>query len=171
MVESDDDDFVAWVNARQGSLLRYAYLLTGEPHSAEDLVQTALAKAYLKWDSLEHAAARTSWVRRIITNEHTSSWRRPWRKHEVVNSPYLEFAGESLPDGLGDATTQRYDAELWAVVQALPNKQRAAVVLRYYEQLSEAETAQVLGCSVGTVKSQTHRALATLRARLEEVPA
>ena len=166
MFESDDD-FVAWVAARQAGLLRFAYLLTGDEHSEEDLVQTALAKAYLKWDTIHQSAARTGWVRRILVNEHTSAWRRPWRRHEVTSSPYVDHVASSQVD----PSQQRFDAELWSVVQGLPPRQRAAVVLRYYEQLTEAETADVLGCSVGNVKSQTHRALATLRARLQEVPA
>lgn len=161
----DDEEFVAWVEAKQAGLLRFAYLMCADQHLAEDLVQTALAKAYLKWDGLTHPAARGAWVRRIIVHETTSSWRRPWRRHEVTSSPYVDHAALAIATD----STERFDAELWEVVRSLPPKQRAAVVLRYYEELTERETADVLGCSVGNVKSQTHRALATLRARLQEV--
>lgn len=177
-----DDDYVEWVTARQAGLLRFAYLLTGDPHSAQDLVQTALAKAYLKWDTVRVETSRGAWVRRIIVNEQASAWRRPWRRHEVANTPYLEFVdlGEVPVGGRGGRMAvsgdrpdgQRagpFDTELWEVVCSLPPRQRAAVVLRYYEELSERETADVLGCSLGNVKSQPHRALAALRVKLEEV--
>lgn len=177
-----DDDYVEWVTARQAGLLRFAYLLTGDSHSAQDLVQTALAKAYLKWDTLRVETSRGAWVRRIIVNEQASVWRRPWRRHEVVNTPYLEFidvgevsvAGRAGPLAASggwpeDSQPGGFDSQLWEVVCSLPPRQRAAVVLRYYEELSERETADVLGCSLGNVKSQTHRALAALRVKLEEV--
>jgi RNA polymerase sigma-70 factor (sigma-E family) len=169
--DSDDEDFVDWVRARQGGLLRFGYLLTGEPYAAEDLVQTALAKAYLKWDAVQ-GTARTAYVRRIMIHEQVSAWRRPWRRREVTSSPLIDRAAESGAGQADAPSGQRaFDAELWSLVTSLPVKQRAAVVLRYYEQLSEAETADVLGCSVGTVKSNTHRALAALRTRLQEVSA
>ena len=97
-------------------------------------------------------------MRRILVNEHNSLWRRAWKKRETTTS--------ELPDQAAEPQQGGHDAELWDLVQTLPRKQRAAVVLRYYEQLSEAETAAVLGVSVGTVKSQTSRALATLRTRV-----
>lgn len=165
--DAADADFVEWVQARQAGLLRYGYLLTGEPHAAQDLVQTALAKLYLKWDVVQ-ARARTAYVRRIMVNEQASAWRRPWRRREVTSSPLIDHIAGQLVETEGQAG---HDAELWSVVTSLPVKQRAAVVLRYYEQLSEAETADVLGCSIGTVKSNTHRALAALRIRLQEVSA
>ncbi|MEO6997015.1 MAG: SigE family RNA polymerase sigma factor [Terracoccus sp.] len=187
-MRQQDDDYVEWVTARQAGLLRFAYLLTGDPHSAQDLVQTALAKAYLKWDTVRVETSRGAWVRRIIVNEQASAWRRPWRRHEVVNTPYLEFVdlGEAstgstlgerrrLVAARGSRSEERssgsFDSDLWGVVCSLPPRQRAAVVLRYYEELSERETADVLGCSLGNVKSQTHRALAALRIKLEEVTA
>lgn len=165
-MDETDDDFVAWVAARQGGLLRFAYLLTGDPHTAEDLVQTALAKAYLRWATVRTQGSRSAWLRRIIVNEHVSAWRRPWRRHEVTSTPHVDRAAESVA---GEHAT--FDRHLWSVVCGLPPRQRAAVVLRYYEGLTERETAEVLGCSVGNVKSQTHRALAALRLKLEEVSA
>ena len=149
-----DSDFTAYLLARQGALLRTAYLLTGDQHQAEDLVQTAFAKLYLAWDKVRDRESVDAYVRRILVNEHNSLWRRAWKRREhALDEPHHD----DHEDGLG--------AELWDVVQTLPRKARAVVVLRYYEELSEAETAAVLGISVGTVKSQTSRALAALRAR------
>jgi RNA polymerase sigma-70 factor (sigma-E family) len=158
-------DFAAFVRARQDALVRFGYFLTGDVQSGEDLVQTALAKLYLKWDSIRHVEALDAWVRRVMVNEHTSWWRRAWRHREVLDSGDARRLDPPAPP---DHTPDR---DLWAVVQSLPTKQRAAVALRFYEDLSEAQTAAILGCSVGTVKSHTHRALSTLRTRLQEVEA
>ena len=153
-----DEEFAAYMQARQPSLLRTAYLLTGDRHAAEDLVQTALAKLYLSWDKVQQRDSVDGYVRRILVNENNSLWRRGWKKRE--------YATEELPDNhLTDEYDEGQRAAVWDVVQTLPRKARAVVVLRYYEQLSEAETAEVLGISVGTVKSQASRALATLRER------
>lgn len=160
--DTRDADFAAYLAARQPSLLRTAYLLTGNRHDAEDLVQTAFAKLYLSWDKVRHQGSMDGYVRRILVNEHNSLWRRAWKRREhaaddsVLHA--LDRPHHDVPDhGVG--------AELWEVVQTLPRKARAVVVLRYYEEMTEAETAAVLGISVGTVKSQTSRALAALRAR------
>lgn len=156
-----DADFTAYLQARQGSLLRTAYLLTGDQHQAEDLVQTAFAKLYLAWDRVNDRESVDAYVRRILVNEHNSLWRRAWKRNERPTDELPETAVvDSYDDGTG--------AALWASVQTLPRKARAVLVLRYYEQLSEAETADVLGISVGTVKSQTSRALAALRERMRE---
>ncbi len=157
-VRDKDAEFSEYMAARQPSLLRTAYLLTGDRHTAEDLVQTALAKLYLSWDKVQRQDSLDGYVRRILVNENNSLWRRPWKKRETTTS--------ELPDEPAEPTRESHDSELWDLVQTLPRKQRAAVVLRYYEQLSEAETAAVLGVSVGTVKSQTSRALAALRTRV-----
>ncbi|CAN5160319.1 MAG: SigE family RNA polymerase sigma factor [Nocardioidaceae bacterium] len=154
--------FCEFVAARQHALLRTAYLLTSDHHAAEDLVQTALAKAYLSWHKLREPAAADRYVRRIMVNENTSLWRRAWKRNE--------HATEHLPErAVAADATHEVDTrdELWALVQTLPPRQRAAVVLRYYEDLSEADTAAALGCSVGNVKSQTSRAIAALRGRTE----
>lgn len=156
-----DADFTAYLQARQGRLLRTAYLLTGDQHHAEDLLQTALAKLYLSWDKVQDRESVDAYVRRIMVNENNSLWRRPWRRNERP--------AEVLPEaGVHDTYDEGVGAEVWRVVQTLPRKARAVVVLRYYEQLSEAETAEVLGISVGTVKSQCSRSLATLRERIRE---
>jgi RNA polymerase sigma-70 factor (sigma-E family) len=157
-----DADFAAYLAARQPSLLRTAYLLTGNRHDAEDLVQTAFAKLYLSWDKVRDQGSMDGYVRRILVNEHNSLWRRAWKRREHSAEDTVLHAldkphHDSPDDGVG--------AALWDVVQTLPRKARAVVVLRYYEEMSEAETAAVLGVSVGTVKSQTSRALAALRTR------
>lgn len=156
-----DAEFSEWMTARQPALLRTAYLLTGDHHGAEDLVQNTLAKVYLNWNKVRDQQAIDGYARRILVNENNSVWRRAWKKKETVSS--------EVPDWLPshDVYDEGRNSALWELVQTLPKKQRAAVVLRYYEQLSEAETADVLGCSVGTVKSQTSRALATLRGQAD----
>jgi RNA polymerase sigma-70 factor (sigma-E family) len=153
-------DFESWMAARQGRLLRTAYLLTGDVHTAEDLVQTALAKLYLAWDRVSDAPSVDAYARKIMVNEHTSMWRRLWRHRETVTDTSANEVAVSSPayDGV--------TAALWDAVRALPERQRAVVVLRYYEQLSERETADALGVTIGTVKSQASRALGTLRVHL-----
>lgn len=154
-----DADFTAYLEARQAHLLRTAYLLTGDRHQAEDILQTALAKLYLSWDRVRDHGAVDGYVRRILVNENSSLWRRAWRRRE--------WSTDAVPDStpVRDAYDEGLAADVWAVVSTLPRRARAVVVLRYYEQLTEAETAEVLGISVGTVKSQTSRALAALRER------
>jgi RNA polymerase sigma-70 factor (sigma-E family) len=160
--DARDADFAAYLAARQASLLRTAYLLTGNRHDAEDLAQTSFAKLYLAWDKVRDRGAIDGYLRRILVNEHNSLWRRAWKRREHTAEDTVLHAldrphHDSHDDGSGSA--------LWEVVQTLPRKARAVVVLRYYEELSEAETAATLGISVGTVKSQTSRALAALRER------
>jgi RNA polymerase sigma-70 factor (sigma-E family) len=160
-----DADFAAYLAARQASLLRTAYLLTGHRHDAEDLTQTAFAKLYLSWDKVRNQGSIDGYVRRILVNEHNSLWRRAWKRREHPQD-------QTLLDRVDEARHDEYDegssSALWDLVQTLPRKARAVVVLRYYEEMSEAETADALGISVGTVKSQTSRALAALRARTPE---
>jgi RNA polymerase sigma-70 factor (sigma-E family) len=160
--DTRDTDFVAYLAARQPSLLRTAYLLTGNRHDAEDLVQTAFAKLYLSWDKVRDQGSMDGYLRRILVNEHNSLWRRAWKRREHTADDTVLHA---LDRPHHDAPDDGVGAALWDVVQTLPRKARAVVVLRYYEEMSEAETAAVLGISVGTVKSQTSRALAALRER------
>ena len=154
-----DADFAAYLQARQASVLRTAYLLSGDRHTAEDLTQTAFAKLYLAWDRVRDQGSIDGYLRRILVNENNSLWRRGWKKREHT----AELLPEPTP--VVDEYDDGRSTALWDLVQSLPKKARAVLVLRYYEQLSEAETAEVLGISVGTVKSQTSRALATLRER------
>ena len=158
-----DADFTAYLEARQGRLLRTAYLLTGDQHQAEDLLQTSLAKLYLAWDRVRDRGSIDGYARRIMVNENNSAWRKPWKRREHAT----DFAAEGAPSGtpVRDQYDEGVGDAVWQIVQTLPRRARAVVVLRYYEQLSEAETAEVLGVSVGTVKSQTSRAMAALRER------
>jgi RNA polymerase sigma-70 factor (sigma-E family) len=151
------EDFRSYVAARSPALMRTAYALTGNRADAEDLLQTALAKTYLSWTRIREQEAVDGYVRRVMVNTRTS-W---WRRRRVDEHP----TGELPERAVGrDATADSdlHDA-LWTALADLPRRQRAMVVLRYYEDLSEAETAQVMGVSVGTVKSATSRALAKLR--------
>ena len=152
------EDFRAYVAARSPALLRTAYALSGNRADAEDLLQTALAKTYLAWGRIREREAVDGYVRRVMVNTQTS-W---WRRRRVDEHPV-----EQLPERPGDrdatADADLHDA-LWSAMSDLPKRQRAMVVLRYYEDLSEVETAAVMGVSVGTVKSTTSRALTRLRA-------
>jgi RNA polymerase sigma-70 factor (sigma-E family) len=160
-VKDPVDDFESWLVAREPSLHRLAHLLAGDPHTAQDLVQTTLAKLYLAWPRLRDRDQVDAYARKILVNEHRSRWRSAWRRREVVTETVPETASTPrLDDGTRDA--------VWALVRSLPPRQRAVVVLRYYEDLSEAQIAAVLGISPGTVKSQASRALASLRDRLPE---
>ncbi len=162
-----DADFSEWMTARQAWLLRTAYLLCGDTHTAEDIVQTALAKIYLAWPRIEIRGAVDAYARRAVVNETTSLWRRAWKRHETTRDVLPEQAGPDHRDQTHQAAQHQ---ALWGLVNALPTRQRAVVVLRYYEQLTEAEVAQILGISAGTVKSQCSRALATLRRHSDADP-
>jgi len=164
VVRDRDAEFSEYMAARQPSLLRTAYLLTGDRHTAEDLVQTALAKLYLSWDKVQRHESVDGYVRRILVNEHSSLWRRPWKKRETSTDELPERPAEPTGPAPG------HDADLWALVQTLPRKQRAALVLRYYEDSTDAEIAAVLGCTESTVRSHLSRALKTLRVN-ENTPA
>jgi RNA polymerase sigma-70 factor (sigma-E family) len=149
-----DDDFRQFVVARQRALLRSAWLLTGDWAAAEDLVQTALMRTWPKWRRLDTPDAAEAYVRRVMVNAFISSRRRRWH-------------GEIPTERLPDTATAYDDVELRhlvaAAVHVLPPKQRAVVVLRFFDDLTESQTAAVLGIAVGTVKSQTAKAFATLR--------
>src|SRR4051794_14607321 len=132
-----DGDFAAYLAARQASLLRTAYLLTGNLHDAEDLTQTAFAKLYLSWDKVRERGSVDGYVRRILVNEHNSLWRRAWKRRE---HPRDHTALDSIDEAHPDEYDEGRGSALWDLVQSLPRKARAVVVLRYYEELSEAET-------------------------------
>ncbi|MBO0880948.1 MAG: SigE family RNA polymerase sigma factor [Mycobacterium sp.] len=150
--------FREYVLARQAALLRAAWLLTGDWHRAEDLVQTALAKVWPRWSRLSAEGQPDAYVRRVLVASYLTWRRRHW---------WAERPTATLPD-LAVAEHGFAAADLRAVIgQLLPTLspgQRAVLVLRFYEDLSVQETAEVLGCSAGTVKSQTAKALAKLRA-------
>ncbi|UYM06696.1 SigE family RNA polymerase sigma factor [Solicola gregarius] len=146
--------FEEFVAARAGVLRRTAYLLTRDNHLAEDLVQTVLAKAWRKWKRIK--GSPVPYVHKMLINEHLSWRRRRWNGERPT-----EFLPEGADRDPTDAVGPKFD--LWEAVGRLPKRQRATLVLRYYEDLSEAQIAEVMGCSVGTVKSQTSKALTRLR--------
>ena len=158
-ISNMEDEFREFVAARSAALLRTAFLLAGDWATAEDLLQTALTKTYLAWKRLGEIEAVEPYARRVLVNTATSWWRRRW---------HGERPTEVLPERAApDRLDEQLDRDvLWRHVKALPARQRAVLVLRFYEDLSEAQTASLLGISVGTVKSQTSRALGTLRQRL-----
>jgi RNA polymerase sigma-70 factor, ECF subfamily len=155
------EQFREFVAARSAALLRTAYLLTGDWATAEDLLQTALTKTYLAWRRLGTIDAVEPYARRVLVTTATSWWRRRSNQERPTGA---------LPDSGGpDGADERAERDLmWRFVCTLPVRQRAVLVLRFYEDMTETETARLLGISVGTVKSQGARALATLRRRLAE---
>jgi RNA polymerase sigma-70 factor (sigma-E family) len=156
---ADPTQFTAYVRTKGPTLLRTARSLTPNPSDAEDLLQTALTKTYLAWDRIEDHRAVDGYVRRTLVNTRTSQWRKR-KVDEFSTDEVPEPTGTIGPD-LVEQQAQR-DALLRAVGR-LPPRQRAMVVLRYYEDMSEVQTAEALGVSVGTVKSAVSRALGKLR--------
>ncbi|MGX5655315.1 SigE family RNA polymerase sigma factor [Geodermatophilus nigrescens] len=159
VADADDAGFREFVTRQRSALLRTAYLLTGDHGRAEDLVQTALLETYRRWARVSGRGDPTAYVRRAPVTTATS-WRRRLSSTEQVV--------ETLPEhGYVDHHRDRDDAVVRAL-RALPPRMRAVVVLRFYEDLTEAATAELLGCSVGTVKTQASRALARLRTALAD---
>jgi RNA polymerase sigma-70 factor (sigma-E family) len=156
------EEFRAYVAARSGALLGTATLLTGDRALAEDLLQTALARTYLAWGRIRRREAVDAYCRRVLVTTYSTWWRRKWRG---------EVPTERLPERAGSDPYGQVDegVPLRAALARLPRRMRAVVVLRYWEDLPEAEVAELLGCSVGTVKSQASRALAKLRADVDVV--
>jgi RNA polymerase sigma-70 factor (sigma-E family) len=157
---ASDDEFDGFMRGRWPAMVRLGYALTGDTGHAEDLAQAAFARAYASWGRVRRAGDPDAYVRRIVINEH-----RNWfRKRRVAEELRADLAGTQVggqPGGQGPEPGEQ--RALLDALGALGPRQRAVVVLRYWLDLSEAETAAALGCSVGTVKSQASRALATLR--------
>lgn len=155
MAEADREGFTRWASGRQLALLRTAILVTGDHHRAEDLVQEALTQVALRWRQL-HDGHPDAYARQVIVRTNISWWRR--RRREVVSD-------EAARRGTAHAEEPRSDSRLALdrALAALTPRQRAVIVLRFYEDLSERDTAEALGVSAGTVKSQTHVALRRLR--------
>jgi RNA polymerase sigma-70 factor (sigma-E family) len=151
--------FEDFVQARSGSLLRTALLLTGQNRvEAEDLLQLALERAYRHWGRVCGTGEPERYVRRILANASADRWRRLARRPELPLQP--DEAGPAVPDEAAVVAERDY---LLRALAALPPRQRAVLVLRYYDDFSEAEVAEALGCTIGTVKSHAARALARLR--------
>ena len=148
------EGYAEFVAARQLTLSRIAYLLTGDHHAAQDLVQSALVRLARHWRRVRAGGYPEAYLRRIMVNERNTWWRR--QPPEPVD-PVPERAGRDEASDLATRTS------LMAALRALPPRQRAVIVLRFFADLTEAQTADALGCAVGTVKSQTHVALARLR--------
>lgn len=156
----DYGTFGEYVRSRGGALLRAALALTGNFADAEDLVQVTLVKAYQSWNRVAEPAALDTYVRRVMVNTHISGWRR----RRVDEYPTDQLPDSMIADETGDSDLQEL---VQRAVDRLPRRMRAAVMLRYYDDLSEPEVAAALGVSVGTVKSTVARAVAKLRADAE----
>ena len=161
---SQRDDFAEFVHARSPALQRAAYLMVGDVGLAQDLVQEALTKTYIAWPRLREKRAAEAYARKAVTTTAISWFRRKaWNGERTV---------EHLPEGTdadhADAVAEQ-DA-LWAALLELPIRQRTAIVLRYYEDLTESQAAAAMGCAVGTVKSQVSAGMAKLRDRLGDAP-
>lgn len=155
-------DFDGWVAARSGDLLRFAYLMTASQDAAEEALQSALTKAFEQWSRVRRMADPDAYVRRMIVNAHVSWWRR-FSKRE---SPVAEVRGVD-PPGDPIASVSEVDA-VWQLTATLPARQRAAVVLRFYGDMSFAQIAAVLQCPESTARLHIHRALAALRRQIEQ---
>lgn len=151
---SGEERFDAFVTARGSALWRSAWLLTGDRHLAEDLVQTALAKSWPKWKGIADEGRFEAYVRRTLFTTYVAWWRRKWNGERPTERP---------PEQPAPAADTDLGRDLVTALAALPRMQRAVVVCRWFEDLSEAETAERLGIAVGTVKSHGSRALAALR--------
>jgi RNA polymerase sigma-70 factor (sigma-E family) len=154
--------FDEFVTAHTAALSRVAYLLTGDHHLAEDLLQVALSQVASRWPQIRDGNPE-AYVRRCLVNE-LISWRRRRRYHE---RPVESFVEDVEPGDLASSVVRRI--VVGRALAALTPRQRAVLVLRFFEDLSEAETAAIMGCSIGTVKSQTHYALTRLRAAAPEL--
>ena len=154
------EDLVAFVRARQDALLRSAYLICGDHHLAEDLLQDAFAKLARRWERVRDEQPE-AYVRKILYRDTISRWRRSRREHLVDHQdPGGLMAAQQVPDGTTGWLTADQVRE---ALRLLPPRQRAVMVLRYFEGLSEAEIAGALGIAPGTVKSQASDAIRTLR--------
>jgi RNA polymerase sigma-70 factor (sigma-E family) len=147
-------DFAAFVAARSGALIRVAYVLTGDQHAAEDLLQSALTRAAAHWGRIH--TAPEAYVRQIMYREQVSWWRRRARRPETA------MAQPPEPPAGAPAASVEDRLAVQDALRALPARKRAVLVLRYLEDLPERQVAEILGCSVGTVRSQTHKAIAQL---------
>ena len=156
-----DREYVEFVETASPSLRRTAFLVCGDRHKADDIVQDALYKLYLSWPKVRRMGNQFAYVRRMVVNAAHDGGRRPWRR---------EVSIAEVPDSVDrfDFVAGHADRnEVLEALRSLAPRQRACVVLRYYEDLSVEQTAEILGCSEGTVKSQAARGLDTLRQAID----
>ncbi len=159
----DEDAYREFAAVQLQRLQRPAYLLCGDWHRAEDLVQTTLVKMYGAWARLGADVDLHAYARKVMVNAYISSRRRRWWQHEVATGEDLDASAGAQPDGdFAERDAQR------ALLMALPPRQRAVIVLRFWEDFSVEQTAQALGIATGTVKSQSAEALKTLRISIEQ---
>lgn len=155
-----DNDFIAFVAARGPALRRTAYLLTGDWHSAEDVVQSALVKLYVAWPRVRRRGEEAAYARKVVLRTFLDHRRKPWRREQsTAELPDVQQLGD-VGAPIGDRLT------ILAALAKLPHGMRAVVVCRFWEDLSVEETSYLLHVSTGTVKSQTAKALARLRSDL-----
>jgi RNA polymerase sigma-70 factor (sigma-E family) len=164
MRAADDADFSSFVAASSRRLLRTAYLITGDLAEAEDLLQAALERAFRRWPAIRRTDVPEAYVRKMIVTTAIDASRR----RRLRSAPLDESQIPAQLDAALEAFPAR--AALLACVRSLPAGQRAVLVLRYFDDLTEAETARVLGCAIGTVKSQHARAMARLRTLVTDQP-
>ncbi|MBR7836275.1 SigE family RNA polymerase sigma factor [Actinospica durhamensis] len=166
-----DTEYAAFVAANWDRYLRVAYLLTGTEHAAEELLQDTLVKLYSRWRRVSAIGDPNAYVRRMLANGNVSRWRRSRREHLVDVAPEAGSAAAGRAGGGADGRQEPggrdHAVDLRRALMRLPAGQRAVAVLRHFEDLSEKQVAEVLGCSVGTVKSQNAKALAGLRQHLD----
>ncbi|MER5332474.1 SigE family RNA polymerase sigma factor [Micromonospora sp. NPDC049460] len=149
-----------FADSRLAALLRYAVMLTGDPHQAQDLVQDTMVRVQLNWRRVARADSPERYVRRMLTNQYVD-WRRgSWMRRVLLRAE----PDDAVPVPADHAQHAVDRDQVWSWLSGLPRRQRATLVLRYYEDLPDAEIADILGCAVGTVRSSISRALATLRA-------
>lgn len=164
MVSRDRTEFAEFVAARSAALHRAAYLMVGDVSLAQDLVQEALTKTYVAWPRLHDRGNAEAYTRKAITTTAISWFRRKGWSHEHTTDSPPEHGNAGHADSVTQSTW------LWTALQELPVRQRAAIVLRYYDDLTEAQTAEAMGCAVGTVKSQVSAGISKLRERLGDDP-
>ena len=161
------------MRAHRARLVRFAALVAGDVHRGEDALQTALTRVYVAWPRLSDHAHADAYVRRSIVNAVIDESRRPWRRVEFLTGHLTDHISDHIADHLVYASADPFDDrasdDLLGAVSALPPRMRSVIVLRFYEDMSVADTARLLGCTEGNVKSQCARALDKLRERIGSV--
>ncbi len=154
-----------FADSRLTALLRYALMLTGDLHTAEDLVQETMVRVQLNWRRVERTGSPDGYVRRMLTNQFVDLHRGSWLRR-VLLRPEPDSQTAAPRDHAQESVDRDH---IWELLALLPRRQRAALVLRFYEDLPDADIAEILGCAIGTVRSSISRALTALRAELVEV--